>query len=187
MVTELKILRWCDKCQAENEYMPAEEVLVRLGDGVRGLDLCEPHYKEYVEPLARLVQEVGHEPDRAPAPRAPKVAPQRLVTPGARVSSEKYTCLVCDKGTKAMSQHLKARHQMNMQTVYGTTCPLCGAEGKGVPGLGTHLNKAHGVHGIAQGFAQAEADGDPLGVIAGRRRVCASLTGRSEALFTDSP
>jgi len=187
VVTELKILRWCDACRVGDEYMPAEEVLVRLGDSARALDLCESHYQEYVEPLARLVQEAGHDPDQVPPPRGSKVPSKGAVAPRERDSFDRCTCLVCGMETKAMSQHIKSQHHLNMQAVYGTTCPLCGGEAKSISGVGTHLTKTHRIHGVARGFALADAEGDPHGIVAGRRRVCANLTGRSEALFTESP
>jgi len=189
VVTELKILRWCDACRAGEEYMPAEEVPVRLGDGARAIDLCEPHYKEFVAPLVRLLEEVGHPPDVPPPPGRPAAA-TRPASGGPllpRDRSVKHKCLVCGMDTKAMSQHLRARHGLSMEAVYGTTCPFCAGDAKSISGVGTHLTKTHRIRGVADAFTKADAEGDKLGIVAGRRRVVAKLASPALDVFAESP
>ena len=124
---ELRILRWCDVCNAENEGARVEAterylVVVGLPDGRRMtprlVETCEQHGKPFRE-MRDLVEQVGilpkakgnrepePEAEPQPAPSVPKPRPEPAPEPEPK--PKRYPS--------------QAKYQMSM-----AACPACGVE-----------------------------------------------------------
>lgn len=197
---QLQTLLTCDAHAAWQDQPDVTDRVetVRVSAG-QTLDLC-PEHREGLQRVWALVSEWGRAPERgAPALNGRKVAARSVSAPeapaltpsapnrrgGARarqrrsksvVSVNVLACPLCGAQrhtTDAMALHLRGEHHLTPAVVYGGTCPLCAKAGS-EQGLGTHANKAHGIHGVAALFAAAQHDGDPHGVIASRAHTLAA-------------
>lgn len=173
---ELRILRWCDVCNAENEgarVEAAERFMVAVGlpDGRRMtprlVETCEQHGKPFRE-MRDLVEQVGilpkakgkqqpEEPEPEPAliPRpAPEPEPEK--TPGRSTqrsgvwARQRVACPVCeiDLRRDAIGAHLREVHGAKL--VQPTKCPDCGNKITHGAGMSTHRTKVHGYNHIAE-------------------------------------
>lgn len=81
-------------------------------------------------------------------------------------------CLYCPKdfgGRQGLERHLSKDH--GLSDFWGTICPLCGGSyGR----LAQHASRGHDMH-ISLAFAQADAEGDPHGALAARRKEVLSV------------
>jgi len=63
MPKEVVVNAWCDPCYRDGVHTPGEEVTLALGDLARFkpqvMLLCEPHRKEFYEPIRELLEEYG--------------------------------------------------------------------------------------------------------------------------------
>jgi len=131
-----EIVAWCEVEFAQGEKVPGRAVVLALDNGKpMEIDLCEPHEKEYVEPLRLLLAESG-QPVEPPKRGRPSNA-QTGTTPAGAVSTAARTpyatCLFCGNPSKskaAFGQHLKMRHDTLMsdprvvEHLYGGTNPI---------------------------------------------------------------
>ena len=189
----------CDACQAWKGREVEEGVeTVPVSHG-QTLDLC-PDHREGMRAVLALIAEWGAAPVKGskrnaastPVATSVPVAPtnggnlpskrggararqRRSAAPAGTVAVNVLACPLCSaqrRDTDSMSRHLKNDHGLVPGAVYGGTCPVCNHAGS-PQGLGTHANQAHGIRGVATLFAQAQADGDPHGVVASRAHTLA--------------
>lgn len=165
MAQELRIDTWCDVCLDGGEHTEGRTM---EAFGGRVVDLCEVHEKELAQPFLEVLARLGRRVEAAPATeRKRRVRPE----PDPVVGS--LACPICEHVTArapAMSQHLKHKHGLSQQQVFGTRCPVCGNEYQTIAALGAHLSHEHDLIGTAAGFTWAANNGDPAKVIAARRK-----------------
>lgn len=96
--------------------------------------------------------------------------PVQPTLPGHEAGPDQDECLWCTwTGTaSAMAEHAKTKHGFSTLTeALGGTCPVCGQEGFTL--LGRHAGK-HNAHSSPHLFMIAAAMGDPLGIVALRKK-----------------
>jgi hypothetical protein len=156
---EVRILTWCDPCCADDDQTrteAADTVTVRL-PGMpkpRSLDVCEPHNRAILAPLAALVQEHG----RPPAKTSPVLArygmPSQSKDPRVQ---RRWTCPLCGDVT---SEHHGPNHlyviHCGGRPARPTTCPTCGDSFPSTKGCGTHRRLAHGWSPLDDALALAQ-------------------------------
>lgn len=122
-------------------------------------------YGEDVTERVAMNQKVRSHPGSA------KGAPQRAAagtgSRGGSVLDPPLPCLYCPQtftGRKYLERHLGRDH--DLKDFWGSTCPLCGQE---YARLAQHVVRNHELH-ASLAFAKAEAEGDPYGVVAARKK-----------------
>lgn len=134
-----EIVAWCDVCLNQNEdepvRTPGREVVVQLDQlKARSLDLCEPHYKEYIEPVRGLLIDMGSTVDtqrikKAPgSPRQASKLPES--TPGPFRCQVEVDGKPCGGGPykdiRSLRAHTNAGHDMSFveyRAAYGDPQP----------------------------------------------------------------
>ena len=161
----------CDRHLGRDERVEGREVPVWGG---RILALCEECEVELYKPLADVVEEFGIREDGVPPRRRRSSSTTVATVPTTTLVASKTTaCLVCGEPVStshksALTDHLKRLHRTSVNEVYGLTCPVCGTDDVTV---GPHAARSHldlGIHGAADAFDWARANGDPFGVVAAR-------------------
>lgn len=198
---QIQILVTCDACAAWHQSENSTDVETVPVSAGQTLDLCGSHRTD-LAPLLALIAEWGQRPERnhggrkraaatAEATSAPLAPAQASNAPSKRGgkrarqrranASQAALTLVCPlcaselANSDSLGTHLRAMHHTTGQAVYGGTCPVCNHDGS-PRGLGTHAGQAHSISSVALLFAQAQAEGDPHGVVAGRAKVLAAQT-----------
>jgi hypothetical protein len=160
----------CDRHLGDGERVEGREVPVW---GERVLALCEECEVELYKPLADLVDEFGIRQDGKPT-RGP-YKKHKTVERVERTDLGALVCVLCGEEhgpqMQALRDHTRRAHGRTLSEVYGSVCPVCGADG--IQRLGSHVHRAHSDLGIVsspQAFAWAADHGDPYGIVAAVRR-----------------
>lgn len=146
-----EIVHWCDRCMFDEpaRRTPGSSETITIGAQTYEADLCKECRDEVVAPLEALLHKASRRAERD--------------------SVAALTCPVCDKQLHALTtaKHMRPVHDLTMEQVYGTRCPLCGASFDGTTALGVHARSAHDESGVAGVFETAISQGiDPHGVVA---------------------
>lgn len=173
MAKDIVIHVWCDRHMETDERVEARELPPITLDGkIRTLDLCDPCIKEFVTPLAQLLEAHGALPS-ASASRSTSSA--RVSARGRRGSAEMVAvrCLWCSKeysadtGSGYMAHAKQIHGYASAIEAFGTTCPICGDLDLRM--MMTHVKRVHPEFGFthtAQAIHWANIHGDPHGVYA---------------------
>lgn len=166
MSKDVVIHIWCDwhMTHSATKVEARELPPITLGSKTRTIDLCEQCDKEFVGPLAQLLDEFGAPP--TPPTTTPRQAGRR------RAPTDKGApCVWCDVNYSATSgsgymRHLKVAHGFaSAIEAFGTTCAICGDSD--VRMMMAHMNNHHAEYGFthtAQAIDWAKNNGDPHGV-----------------------
>lgn len=184
MAREIIQFTWCDKHMERGERRDGETIVVRIGDNVGELDLCEDCRQIYVTPLAALMSVHAKPATTAlKATTTAKPAPAKAVAAKATPAEGKATggqwwrehaheqveCPACTRecARHYLGTHLRTQHNTSLSYIYGERCPIDGHTAKSFQGLTTHIQKAHG-SGIGwPGIAQLGREaGDEHGIVA---------------------
>ena len=162
MAKDVVIHIWCDQHMAREERIEGRELPPITLDGkTRTLDLCEACVKEFVGPLAQLLDEFG-------APPTTGTAPPRQSGRRRPATDRGAPCVWCDVDYSATSgsgymSHIKVVHgYANAREAFGTVCPICGTTD--VLMMMAHVTKHHPEYGLthtAQAIDWAKNNGDP--------------------------
>lgn len=182
MATEIKVLRWCDRCAAAEMRAEAEERAFGLNGKQYKIDLCAACNEVVLAPLVDLVAELKLRPEKQEAAaRVSATSPEGImaqsVNSGVRrgrppASGEReHQCLWCPLnfgGAASLTTHLQRVHGFADSTdAYGGQCPACGKTGFQM--MGMHAARIHPeTPSASQLFSFAEEHGDPYGVVAAR-------------------
>lgn len=171
---EVQVRAWCDACAEETETedgprepAPLSEVIA-IGARSTGkvLDLCERHDKALLEPLRRLLADVGQDPDPTPQTPAKRSGPWS----SSSAQAKSYPCLWCASEYAtgyALTTHVRNVHGKTGR-LWGTACPSCGTAFGSPASLGVHAVK-HDARSVAQLFRVARDEGDVHGIVAAVR------------------
>ena len=189
MAQEIRVLTWCDVCQAKDGAMvEAVSLTITLDTGKpRSIDLCERDEKTLLAPLREALADHGH---NGPAP-VQRVKTQRGAsaniderTGGVRLGRKPsgprdIECLWCPtmySSNSGLQRHLGTVHgfptdrngHVRITAAYGNRCPYCGDVMRSPMALGKHTQAKHpGQPGeVVRAFIAARAMGDPAGVVA---------------------
>jgi hypothetical protein len=163
MTREVKVVSWCDMCEADgerNEGQPHE--IAGVVPAPVEIDLCERHEVEIgLRSLATALTKFGR-PTHTPV--AKLTSQQRR---GRQPDRRDLVCPFCPityAGTTSLRTHLIGVHglaiagQTGIGDLFGQRCPLCGEP------AALLLNHSRNVHGVSWGevYRQALAAGDPF-------------------------
>lgn len=113
MAREIQTFTWCDVCLENEERTDAIEVSVQM-DALkpRVIAMCEPHRKQFIDPLRDLLIEHGQTTN---SPSSTSASP---VPGGGGGQFGLFECGMCDKGPYAHKQslrsHIRATHNMTV-------------------------------------------------------------------------
>jgi hypothetical protein len=168
MAKDIIVKTWCDRHLSMDEHVEGSELPpITIGGSTKTLDLCDPCIKEFVAPLATLLEDFGAVPEGRTA---------RVATTTRRRSPSKdkgAPCMWCDqdfsaKGGSGYMRHIKVYHGFaSAVEAFGTTCPICGEEDLQM--MMAHINHHHpelGFGHTSQAVEWAKDHGDPYGVYA---------------------
>lgn len=121
MAREIRTLTWCDICAADDmdvegiEYTLAaiEGVVIAPKPGV--VAACEPHFKEFIEPVLVILERIAIPVDKLGATPAAKTSPVRQPTSGRPV--EPTDCQICGgtyKNVPTQRSHIRQQHGINL-------------------------------------------------------------------------
>ncbi len=162
------LLAVCDACP-EHEHVPGETFgLAVNGAKPTSVELCEPHRKEFLDPLLDLIAAHGAPMEiTVPRPKRPSENPDKVPLPV-------IPCPMGDTsraGLQSLMQHVKGDHGFDFGPepavkFYGVTCPICG--GGPFRKIAHHGQYSHPeVVGGAQAlYEEAIRIGDPHGLAA---------------------
>jgi len=180
---KVEVLTLCDAHMAWESTEFTEDVET-LTIGGNTLDLCGQHrsamaathalWAEWSAPVGED-DLTGRGGRRAKSRRDKQTPP---VAPPAAPESGDPACPLCSAhlvSVGALQGHLRNRHRTTVEAVYGLVCPLCAHESPTGRGLGIHARSEHSLPGgVVALFVEAEAAGDPHGVIASRAQSMAA-------------
>jgi hypothetical protein len=166
MAREISVLIWCDPCMEHGVREPAVDELTITIVGVmqskaRTLAVCEPHRKEYVDPLVEQLTRNSSLPDAQPRQVKKHAVAERGAQPAGEDGTQAalrggggHFCPVCqhelstDAGVRG---HCIREHGKSLQQIQGIPTPYaCRAEGCTVaftrPNARTmHETRTHGL------------------------------------------
>lgn len=174
MTQEVKVIIWCDPCQAEDARTEGDhyEPVQLPGAKPLAVDLCERHYKEFLAPLEEMLSAHGQ---KAGAPSPAPSSGQRRYRPreGSDPIGPPYLCKVPDcpsehdyANAASLGSHVRTVHGLTLADYRGAltsgdwpesavrswacTEPGCDKDysENALPAqaLGLHRAKAHGIH-----------------------------------------
>ena len=192
MAKDIVVTVWCDRHMGIEERVEGKELPPMTIDGkTKTLDLCDACTKEFVTPLAQLLDEFGATPEYQQPPvrhrgpghkrggmgvgRQQQIAGQarRGRKPQIAIGDHGAPCIWCGLDFSAHSgsgymRHIKVQHgYANAVEAFGTTCPICGAADLRM--MMSHVHRNHSELGFthtAQAVDWAHHHGDPHGVYA---------------------
>ena len=162
MAKDVVIHIWCDWHMETGARIEGAEYPVTLGGKARTIDLCDPCTKEFITPLAKLLEAHG---------ALLSASAHRTRRPIADVVTVR--CLWCTRDYSAESgsgyaAHVKKVHgYASAIEAFGTTCPICGDLDLRM--MMTHVKRFHSEFGFThtvQAVLWAKDHGDPHGVYA---------------------
>lgn len=173
MTKRVEVTILCDPCLTYDGLERRTEVQTYTV-GEQSLDLCGPHYDQYLDGLETLLRECGV----AVEPKAPATRRAAPSANGARSGADHpppaIQCPLCEHragSVGSLSVHLPTIHQTNMAAIYGTTCPLCAHLSGNTSALSAHARLAHSLSGgIPALFSAAITAGDEHNVVAAQAK-----------------
>lgn len=151
MAREVQVQIWCDPCFGQEKREPALDeftitVVGVMGSKPRVLALCEPHRKEFYDPIVDALTDFSTQAEVA-APKTPKRHHEGGTgTSGPRTVEEReaagHRCPECDdpfSSRGSLQGHCVRSHGRTLAQLEGQDCPFTcrgeveGPEGKDVP------------------------------------------------------
>jgi hypothetical protein len=182
-----EIVLWCDVDMRDDQRVPGSTRTLDLGHGPREIDLCDQHAKQYLEPLADILDELGSRAERPQTlrPRADARKVQGLSKLDNLLTTQRrgklpdddddgrgFQCLFCTldyTNSGSLRVHIRKLHgftDAGFPEIFGRACPLCGQSGYGA--LSVHALNTHNQPNVSALFVAAREAGDPHGIVAER-------------------
>lgn len=162
------IVLLCDFCLADDRSTTAATHDVKIDDEAFQVDACVPcaatRLGSLRDELARIAR---------------RVKPTQTQRVGARGGAADRQCLICAySGSRAGldSHRIRAHRGISSTEMFGTVCPMCGADFFRVQSLAVHGERKHQAEHLSGLFVLAAKEGDPHGIVAKQREAALTIT-----------